>query len=283
VLHTPQNPPNVSPVSQVSPGLPDLSAADDLALRWSRARCAALRTVVTDADTATEEPELARKAAALDPAAALSRVFEYSRILGLGFCRTYGVDLTLVDLAELIPALGAPCHPNGFTAIAQEAASRSTATRCAAAHDAAAHGEPLPCDHWRESIHGLVNGLSSSVSYTRVGSHAGGASACADLLHVAPQTPLRFTPLPAEMHTEIAAIRTLIERVDPGVKLEIFGLIDGVLHYRLDPGPGANRDTCGSKTKGCGLDSGAVLQGALHRRFPTLRVADASPRAVFSG
>lgn len=249
----------------------------DLADRWSRARCAALRAVVPEG-APTDEAGLLHLAAAHAPDAALTRVFENSRILGLGFRHTYRVDLTLVDLGEILPALGAPCHVGGFAPVPGEPACRSTATPCRASGDG-----PPPCDHWRESIHGLVAGLSSSVSYTRVASAVGGASSCSDLLHVAPQSPLRFTPLPAEMQPKLATIHRLIARIDPGVRVELLGLRDGVLHYRIHPAPPGSAENCVSASRTCGLDLGAVLLGALRRRFPTLRVADASPRAVFSG
>lgn len=248
----------------------------DLADRWSRARCAALRAVVPEG-APTDEAGLLHLAAAHAPDAALTRVFENSRILGLGFRHTYRVDLTLVDLGELLPALGAPCHVGGFAPVPGEPACRSTSTPCQGC------GDVPPCDHWRESIHGLVAGLSSSVSYTRVASAAGGASSCSDLLHVDPQSPLRFTPLPAEMQPKIATIHRLIARIDPGVRVELLGLRDGVLHYRIHPAPPGSAENCASASRTCGLDLGAVLLGALRRRFPTLRVADASPRAVFSG
>lgn len=257
---------------------PGWSPTADLARRWTRARCAALRAVAPAAGATADEPGLVRMAAEHGPEAALKGVFENSRVLGLGFRRTYRVDLTLHDLAELLPAVGAPCHVGGFTAVEQEPACRSASTPCEAWRDV-----PQACDHWRESVQGLVSGLSSSVSCTRVASAAGGASSCSDLLHVDPQSPRRFMPVPPEMRQGLEAVQRLIARMDASVRVEFLGLREGVLHYRIHAGgPGSAENGPGAR-RACGLDVGAVLPGALRRRFPTLRVADASPRAVFTG
>lgn len=123
------------PESSESPApsaTPTPSPVAELAWRWKLARCAALRTVLAEAGSPaaeaptardTDELVLVRLAALADPAAALTRVFDNSRILGLaegalhyrlhaaggscGGCASVNpADADLLDLAGLTPASG---------------------------------------------------------------------------------------------------------------------------------------------------------------------------------
>lgn len=261
---------------------------EDLARRWMLARCAALRSLLGEVDPGLDEASLVRMAAARDPDAASKQVFDYSRALGLGFRRYYRIDLTLVDLSDILPALGVPCHARGF------ARSETEPAWCSAGLACCAPPETALCAHWRESIHGLVGGISSGVCYSRIESPGTGGAGCVDLLHVDPQTPLRFGPIGADLQAGLDAVTALIHRINPSAKVEFFGMVDGALHYRLQ----ASRGACGScadlpsadadlldlvglasDPRG-GLDVGTVLTHSLRRRFPNLRLCDASPRPV---
>ena len=84
------------------PAPPDeTSPLPGLALRWSKARAEALRSVLalTPGLVSSEHGERALLALAwqADPVATLRQVFDYSRALGVSFGRYYRVDLTLVD------------------------------------------------------------------------------------------------------------------------------------------------------------------------------------------
>jgi hypothetical protein len=247
----------------------------ELARRWRSARCEALRTVVPEAPCDLDESALLRLAHSRDAEASLKRVFDNSRILGLGFCRYHGVDLTLIDLTTLLAELGAPCHAGGFRRADDEPACRSAASPCAAGATAGW------CDHWRESLHGLIGGLSSSVHFTRLQSPAHGAASCVDLLHVHADTHKRFVPVGADVEVALDEVRAKVGRIDPGAKLEFFGLVEGALHFRVQASP-RSAPSCGTEGRGCGLDLPTIVQKAVHRRFPGLAVRDASPRPVLS-
>jgi len=276
---------------------PAESPVTELAWRWKLARCAALRTVLAEAGTPApdgptgrdaDEVALVHLAAAADPAAALTRVFDNSRVLGLGFRRYYRIDLTLPDLADLLPAAGVPCHALGFHRDANEPAWRTARQPCTATPTSAL------CNHWRESIHGLIGGVSTGVYYSRLQSAGANDAGCADLLHVDAETRLRFSPIPADLELGLEPVRSLIHRVNPGAKLELLGLAEGALHYRLHsakgacgtcattPSPDADLlDLAGlSATTGGGLDVATVFAHAVKRRFPSLVLRDASARPV---
>lgn len=277
-------------LSTPHPTASESTPVEDLARRWTLARHAALRSVLGEVGVEEDEATLVRMAAGHAPEAALKAVFDYSRALGLGFRRYYRVDLTLVDLADLLPALGVPCHGKGFVRSETQPAWCSAGSACCAPPDAAL------CAHWRESIHGLVGGISSGVCYTRIESPGTGGSTCVDLLHVDPQTPLRFGAIAADVQVALDAVTSLIHRINSSAKVEFFGMVDGALHYRLQ----ASRGACGScadlpsadadlldlvglasDARG-GLDVGTVLTHSLRRRFPNLRLCNASPRPVLN-
>lgn len=248
--------------SHSADAVPDLGLAE----RWRRGRCHALRTVVPDAPAEASEDELLALAWALDPTSTLRRVFDNSRILGIGFRRYHRAgDLTLRDLSELFPTLGAPCHPAGFERVEGESAWRSTRAPCAS------RNTPGLCDYWRESIQGLASGLSSTACYTRVESPAHGGQACVDLLHLDPASPLRFTPPRAEDQAALEAVGELVRHIDSGASLHVLGVSEGALHYRLE-----------SSKRGCGFDIHTVFERAVQRRLPNLTVCNASPRAVLT-
>ena len=276
-----------------SPTLPapaPTSPVDELARRWKLARFAALRGIVPSAPLPLEEAALVQLAAAQDADAALKAVFDNGRVLGLGFRRYYKVDLTMVDLGDLLPALGVPCHATGFVRAGDDAAWRSQRAPCTQAPS------PALCAHWRESILGLVGGISTAVRYTRCESPGTGGDACVDLLHIDPETPLRFSPVGEELQATLDAATRLVHRINPSAKLVFLGILEGALHYRLQ----AVRGACGSCASspadadeisalagvamppGGGLDVATVLQQFLLRRVPSLRLCDATPHPVFS-
>lgn len=253
-------------MTTVAPHTPPTNPVPDLARRWGAARRAALRTLAPDAPPEADELELLRLAP--NPEEAARRVFDNSRLVGQGFRRFYGVDLTLNDLAELLPALGLPCHAGGFAKLDGDTARRAVRSPCA-------DGRSTPgcCAVWAEATLGLVGGLSTAVYLTRQQSPATGGDLCADLLHLDAQTPLRFEPVPESMQPALAEVTRSARRVDPGAKLEFLGLLDGALHFTLQAGA----------DRGCGgLSVHAAVSHALSRRLPDHRFVDATPRPVLS-
>jgi hypothetical protein len=238
----------------------------DLAARWQRARCSALSLALSRG--ARQESEAALIALALDqaPEQTLRAVFDHSLALGRGFRRFYGADLTLSDLAGILPELGSPCVAVAWAHLPDAAAYRSERASCAAA---SAHLRA--CDYWREAVHGLVLGLSSGVHHARHESVGNGGTRCVDVLYVHPQSPARFAPIPEEVSVGLAALCRTARMFDSSVEIEFLGIGENVLHY-----------TVRSSRLEQGLDLTRVIQRGVERRFPWLTARDASPRAVFS-
>lgn len=210
------------------------------------------------------EPELLVLALKADPEATLRRVFDNSHLLGVGFRNHYRVDLTLVDLAALLPQLGCPCTAEGLSRSLETQTARTSRSACAAS---ATQGQL--CAYWRECLHGLVSGLSTSVYSSRVASPQAGGDTCVDLLHVDAQSPHRYAPVPEAMRAPLEEAHAALARVAPTARIEFLGLVEGALHLRID-------DT-GPK---CGMDTSLIVERVLRRALPDLQIRDASPRAV---
>lgn len=236
----------------------------DLAARWRRARCAALSVALSR--PATTEPEASLLTQALDeaPAQALRAVFDNSLTLGKGFRRCYGADLTLPDLAGILPALGSPCVAAAWTPRANAAGYVSERAGCAVGSQ-----HPRACDYWREAAQGLVHGLTSGVHHARHESIGSGGTRCVDVLYVHPQSPLRFAPIPEEIGTGLAALCRTASLFDSSIVIEFLGINENVLHYTVRASRAENAP-----------DLTEVIRRGVKRRFPWLDARDASPRAV---
>src|SRR5512139_4012749 len=86
-----------------------VDVVSDLAFRWARARRAALRSCVPDADPAASELDLIACAIAIDAAAAQKAIFTNSLLLGRSFCRFAGKTLSLDELPAVLAGAQTTC------------------------------------------------------------------------------------------------------------------------------------------------------------------------------
>lgn len=241
-------------------------AVDDLASRWQRARRAALRSCLPDGDvdpdTRASELELLARALRADAAAAEKAVFENSLALGRGFRRHHGVELTLGELPAVLPRLGLPCA-NGLSRLAvgepglfllrQGCEARGLGTAA--------------CSLYREAMQGLLLGLTRGLAHSRHGSVTHGDEVCLDVIHHE-GSALRYGAIPAEMQPVLDTLVRRLRAFDSTVSVELLGMTDGALHYRLSRGPNVQ------------LNVQACFERSVRRRFPELRLHEASPRPV---
>lgn len=263
------------------------TVATDLAGRWRRARRAALSRAVLDAArTATAGTLDAAAVAALDPAAvaaldddalaraalerapeaALRGVYDASHRLGASFRAYFHLDLPLADLEHLLPALGAACTERAWQRVDDEPARRGSRPPCAAT---TLH--PRACALWREATAGLVHGLSSAVRFARHASGGAGDASCVDVLHVHPESPSRFGPLPAALRAGLEQIRRTARAFDPTLELDFLGVSEGTLYYRAHRSGAAGAEHASTS-----------FEPAIRRRFPDLALCEVSPRPVIA-
>lgn len=229
----------------------------ELARRWERARLAALRAALPEARAETEA-ELLGAALEADLAGTLRRAFDNSARLGAGYRRTHGERQTLATLPGLLEALGVPCLHGGTWRFDRHAAAleRRPCRR---------RSTPETCDFWREAIDGLIAGLGDGTRHARHRSLGHGDAVCLDLLYDDPESPLRFGELPAEVSEAARGVQRLVAAFAAGARLELLGVSESVLAYRLNPADASLR---------------ALVERELHHKLPHLRASELSPRPV---
>lgn len=245
----------------------DPSALRDLGERWRCARRAALKASIRSDGAPLPESEdgLLARALEQEPAPLLRRVFENSLRLGLGFTRHYGLELTLRDLQSALPQLGARCAVGVWTADDDEPALRLARRGCPF-KDLGAAG----CDYWGEAVNGLVLGLTGGIHHARHRSVGHGDDDCVDVVHVDPESALRFGTIPAEIAAELEAVSRLARTFSSDVTLTFHGLSERVVYYSQVGGHAG------------GISVASLVDRALKRRLPHLTFREAGPRAVFA-
>ncbi len=243
----------------------------DLADRWRRARDAALRPFAP-ADT---EPaallatalESLRAGQPLESAAdeAQRRAFDNSLRLGRGFARTYGVELTLEQLREVLPRLGVPCLHGAVREI--EGGFYLERSGCALGPLG-----PAACDFMREAIHGLVLGITGDLRHARHESRGHGGETCVDLLHADSASALRFGPIPEATREVLDGVTRVARMFDSASEITFLGVSENVLTYRIDrrAGPGD-------------VSVRALVERTVRRKLPALSLQEISPRPVLDG
>ncbi len=243
----------------VRPRMNSASTLIDLESRWARARRAALRAV---AGCVEGEPDavLAERAFEVDALEAARVTFDNSLMLGKGF-RRHHAPVAFSELGATLDALEGPCLRGKWALHPREAAwvlERQPCGGCAAV-----------CDSWRESLDGLVLGLSGEGRATRHRSGGHGDSSCVDVVYLDPQSRLRFGFIPEEMREGLDAVEKFLGSLK-GTRVRCLGVSEGVLAYELE-------------VDGCGGTEAvtALLTRAVKARWPELALRDVSPRSPF--
>lgn len=239
----------------------------DLSNRWFKARIAALKTVLQNADTESGEATLIAQALELDSAQTLRASFDNSRRLGIGFRAHFDVDVPLSDIARILPRLNMPCHSGEWTRVNEPFHFRFERNGCWLGRV-----HPLACAYVREATDGLVLGLSSSVHFARHASAGGGDSRCVDALFVQPTPELRFGPIPDALKAPLEQVARTISAFDSTSTVQFLGVSEGVLFYTLSSSGEPGRVSVGS-----------MLQRALKRRCGSLEARDITPKSVSIG
>ena len=231
----------------------------DLESRWARARRAALRVVAGCVEGEPDEV-LAERAFEVDALEAARATFDNSLMLGKGF-RRHHAPVAFSELGPTLDALKGPCLRGQWQPHPREAAwvlERKPCGACTAV-----------CNGWRESLDGLVLGLSGEGRATRHRSGGHGDDTCVDVVYLDPQSRLRFGFVPDAMQEGLDAVEKFIGSLK-GTRVRLLGVSEGVLSYELD-------------VDGCGGSEAvtALLTRAVKARWPALTVRDVSPRSPF--
>jgi hypothetical protein len=269
---------------------------DDLKWRWESARLSAIRSVLAPelipqtarpyGAASFPELELLKSVAPESRDKLLRAVFDASRKLGLSFARFHRISLEISDLAELMPKMGSFCFQGNWKT--HNSAQVLERQGCTALKELGSLG----CDYWREALDGFVMGAGENERLARHRSQGHGDSECVDVLFTeevapprvissqeancnpTPSTKIKYGPVPTEIQEGLVPARARLGAMR--VKLQIEGLSEGNLYYRLDAEEGV---LCGA--------GGKLLHDSLAREvqglFPKLQLKDCSPLAVYGG
>ncbi len=241
-----------------------ISEVEDLSNRWTRARKAAASALVGSTKDDAPEIDVWACASDVDQIELHRRLFENSAKLGDGFVRHFRRRIVLDDVPEILGSLGSPCMSGGtWTKIADDDAFRFERPPCQQGCLAST------CDGWRESVDGLVIGLTGVLRHARIASAGHGQSKCVDIVYSNPESALRFGDLPDEIIPTLESIQRFV-RLFKGTDVRFLGISEGVLLYQLD-------------TSGCGDLRGnarELIEDNLRKKLPQYQVRELSPRPV---
>lgn len=256
---------------------------EDFKSRWTSARVAALKSVLGDQCARSnenfdlnlnldldEERALLMRVRAEQRELVLRAVFDFSRKLGVGFSRYFGISLEIQDLAEILPLSGSPCFQGNWQR--HNEAYLNLRRGCADERLLGAFG----CDFWREALDGFIMGSSDEARLARHRSLGHGDGDCADILFedsgLGPQQGQHRGVIPESFAQGLEVIARNFSEKQITVKWD--GYSEGVLYYRLEAA-GA-KPLCGA---GGGLMHG-VFKAEVQRFFPGIKVRDSAPLAV---
>lgn len=204
---------------------------------------------------------------------ALRDVFDKSRQLAISASRHYKVRLELADFQDLLRLSGIPCAAGEWTSRAQARV---------VARSGCAHGlskNTRMCDWYREAIDGVVVGLGETERFVRHQSEAYGDEGCLDILFddspQLPQSELLYGPIPAPFEPQLGV--AISHYKTRGFQLEWKGYRAGTVFYTLT-GTDLTEALCQSRGRIAHND----LKEYVRNIFPTLRIQDASPLAVYA-
>ncbi len=241
---------------------------EDLAARWRHARRSALRAGLPGSTSAESEEDLLSRALASSAEDAQKRAFDNSLRLGVGFARYFDKEFTLGELPDVLAALGAPCLVGEW----RPASDGEPALFLERKGCPSASLGPSACDFWREAIDGLVLGITGGIRHSRHESKGHDDARCLDVVHVRPESPLRFGAIPSDVRAGLEGARRMARAFDSTVDVEFLGISQGTLFYQL------NKAGCGGE-----LSVKSLVEREVRRRFPRLDLREISPRSVLTG
>ena len=244
----------------------------DFHRRWSRARRAALATVLGADRISDDESEsvLVACVKSEDHESLLRAVFDQSRRLGLSLSSNLQLVLEIGDFEDLFRTSGIHCFAGDWIRRPEVRILRRSGC------------DPLVrstivCSYWREAADGLVMGGGGDERFVRHRNVAFGDPECEDVLflEVPSVTSPKLGPIPERFDPELVQIQTLFRAIYR-MELQFPGYADGVLYYQFKSDSAA---ACGPGAR--------LLEQVLLRKLEALhsglRVRDASPRTILGG
>jgi len=252
---------------------------DDLARRWCLCRLSVARFFSRPksdqsesiGENSQDEIALVRQ---VDPEKweiALKEVYDSSRRLALSASKYFKIRFEVGDFPKLFKIASVPCATGSWDDRGSAFTSRRTDCGFGPSREVAI------CDWFREAMDGIVMGLGESERFVRHASQAYGDPDCVDV--VFDDSPVvaggfQYAPVPAPFTSHLKKVVTNFG--EQGFKVDWLGYRSGVLFYTLIPEK-SDRPLCQSKGRKAHMELEAAVKGV----FPTVRIQDSSPLAVY--
>jgi hypothetical protein len=193
---------------------------------------------------------------------ALQAVYYNTRKFGHSVLRYFALLWDTHDVRDVLAGADVPCMQGQWSTDAQHVVVERHG--CSAPQQCGILG----CDYWHEAIDGLLMGLGDEVRHTRHRSVGHGDALCRDTFSPRAQHGAAYGPLPAPL---VSVLADLAQRFVPRhVQITFVGYAAGVVYYEATaPGTGCE-----------GQLWRMLLQRAVAKTSPTLRLQDVSPAAV---
>jgi hypothetical protein len=256
-----------APASESTETIPIVERMDveDFHRRWRAARVAALRQVRPSASTSSSDDEsaLLQQLHPEQQEEALKAVYYNARKLGRSTLRYFSLLWDEHDVRDVLSVAEVPCLQGQWTTEGQhfavERGGCDIVRQCGA----------FACEYWTEAIDGLLMGLGDQVRHHRRRSVGYGDELCRDVFSARTQHEPAYGPLPEHLTN---FFHNLEQRFAPNhFQVQFVGYAAGVVYY-----------TAATRGSGCTQKIWrTMLQNAVAKTHPTLRLHDISPTSVF--
>jgi hypothetical protein len=239
---------------------------NDFHRRWQAARVAALKQVAGMAadQPAATEGALLQQILPAQRDAVLKAVYTNTRKLGQSALGYFALLWDTDDVREVLSQADVPCLQGQWSSdgpnMVVERRGCSMPQQCGT----------LGCDYWQEAIDGLLMGLGDAIRHTRHRSAGHGDECCRDVFNSAPraQENAAYGPLPEYLGPFLSNLKQ--QFVPAHVQVTFVGYAAGVVYYQAT-----------APDMGCGQPLWpTILQRAVAKTYPTLRLQNVSPAAV---
>ncbi|MBW7874611.1 MAG: hypothetical protein H3C47_01330 [Candidatus Cloacimonetes bacterium] len=204
----------------------------------------------------------------------LNQLFLNSSQLGRGYQKHIGLSWEKEDFQNHLSSFAIPCFAGNW--IVKPKAVALLRTGCKTGQDFGSRA----CQYFRESIDGLVLGLSDEVGYARHHSVMSGDTTCKDVFFNEEPIPTdamwrnpdRYAPASENMQVELDLLVHEFDRQK--MKLSFLGLLENALVYKMEP----------KEAVGCSASVSFfrnLLIQKIKQKFPHLTLRDASPISVY--
>lgn len=240
----------------------------DFSTRWQRARIGSILKVLPDIKEGSESEMIheASKQSEETHDLILKELFHNCWRLGQSTKRFFGLSWELDDFKDVLEKESIPCLKGEWTRSAEHVVLKRSGCR------QGTETGSFACSYWREALDGIVMGCGQSVHYARLKNTLFDSAPCEDIFFLEKmESQHLYPPVPDSILTTLNPVMASISRMH--VTVQFRGLRDGNLYYELLAKPSLSCSSVLSIARN-------LLQQALNKHLPHIKLVDVAPRSV---